>query len=846
MVKLHFAIRFGTTSPGTNLKMRRIFTRTISIAISSLLALQSVFAQGPQPLATVAPSAAGMSPAQLTNIDQIVEAEIAKKQLPGAVVLVGRQGKIVWRRAYGNRALEPREEPMTTDTIFDLASLTKVVATATSMMILVERGLVRLGDSVSRYIPEFAENGKRNITVEQLLIHRSGLIADNEIKDYEQGPAKAMENIWRLAPLAEAGSKFIYSDVNYIVLAELVRRAGGKPINEFAAENLFAPLGMKDTGYKPAATLKSRVAPTEKRGGGATVASTGEKASGQEHWMRGEVHDPRAYLLGGVAGHAGLFSTADDLAIYCQMILNGGEYQGRRILSPLTVARMTEGRPSGGNGTDGLVRGLGWDIFTGFSANRGDLFPVGSFGHTGFTGTGLWLDPLSETFVVFLSNRVHPKLDPKQPADVGSLRGRVASVVASSIIAPPFAETGRGRDRETERRGGALQTLSVSPSLRPSVTALALNGIDVLKRDNFALLKGKRVGLITNHTGRDRDGASTIDLLHKASDVKLVALFSPEHGIRGALDQEKITNSTDEKTGLPIFSLYGETRAPTAEMLKDLDVLVFDIQDVGARFYTYISTMGMAMEAAAKNKKPFIVLDRVNPINGEDVEGSLADLDKQSFIAYHPIPVRHGMTVGEIAGLFNTERGISADLQVVRVEDWKRSAWFDETGLTWINPSPNMRSLTEATLYPGVCLLEPTNVSVGRGTDTPFEVIGAPWIDGRKLAEALNRANLPGVRFVPVRFTPKSSVHKDAECGGVNIIITDRRVFESVITGLELAVHLKKLFPRDFSVERFNRLLVNQKIFDAFRSGADARAMRQIWESDLNSFRAIRRKYLLY
>jgi uncharacterized protein YbbC (DUF1343 family)/CubicO group peptidase (beta-lactamase class C family) len=827
----------------------RNFRTAAAITLSCLMMQSAVIARPsqdapPQPLATGAPSAVGMSPAHLAHIDELVEAEIARKQLPGAVVLVGRQGKIVWRRAYGNRALEPRQEPMTTDTIFDLASLTKVVATATSVMLLVERGQVRLGDPVSRYIPEFAENGKRGITVEQLLIHRSGLIADNDIKDYEQGPVRAMENIWRLAPLAEAGSKFIYSDVNFIVLAELVKRVGGKPVNEFAAENIFAPLGMKDTGFKPAAALNARIAPSEKRGGGATVASTGEKAAGEEHWMRGEVHDPRAHLLGGVAGHAGLFSTADDLAIYCQMILNGGEYQGRRILSPLTVARMREGRHSGGNGQDGLVRGLGWDLFTGFSANRGDLFPVGSFGHTGFTGTGLWLDPASESFVVFLSNRVHPKLDPKQPADVGSLRGRVASVVAASIVAPPFA--GKVNPFERLDFGPGLQ---IPPRVKFSDLARetqTLNGIDVLKRDNFALLKSKRIGLITNHTGRDREGAPTIDLLHKAPDVKLVALFSPEHGIRGVLDQPNVPNTTDEKTGLPIFSLYGETKAPTDEMLKDLDALVFDIQDIGARFYTYISTMGMAMEAAAKNKKQFIVLDRVNPINGEDVEGSLADLDKLSMIAYHPIPIRHGMSVGELAGLFNRERGINADLQVVRVEDWKRGAWLDETGLTWINPSPNMRSLTQATLYPGVCLLEPVNVSVGRGTDTPFEVIGAPWLDGRKLAAAMNQAGLPGVRFVPVRFTPKSSVHKDAECGGVNLIITDRRVFEPVITGFELAVQLKKLFPNDFSVERFNRLLVNQKVFDAFRSGADARALKQLWESDLDGFRAIRRKYLLY
>ena len=836
--------------------MQKRLNCSIAITLVCLLAFQAVLAQSPNSTATLmttAPSAVGMSPTHLTNIDTIVEAEIAKKQLPGAVVLVGRQGKIVWRRAYGNRALEPQPEAMTTDTIFDLASLTKIVATATSVMILVERGLVRLGDPVSRYIPEFAENGKRAITVEHLLVHRSGLIADNDIRDYEQGPEKAIENIWRLAPLNEVGSKMIYSDVNFIVLAELVKRVSGKPVDQFALENIYQPLGMKDTGYKPVerlgAAVKSRIAPTEQRGGAEQnrtregAAKEGEVVAKEtERWMRGEVHDPRSYLLGGVAGHAGLFSTADDLAIYCQMILNGGEYQGRRILSPMGVQRMTEPRPSAGNGGDGNSRGLGWDVYSGFSANRGDLFPIGSFGHTGFTGTGLWLDPSSQTFVVFLSNRVHPKLDSKKPADVSSLRGRVASVVASAIVAAPFGNGTVGK------RSNEATVASASQPPRPSASSLShsLNGIDVLKRDGFALLKGKRVGLITNHTGLDCDGNPTIDVLHKAPDVKLVALFSPEHGIRGALDQEKIINSTDEKTGLPVFSLYGETRKPTAEMLKDIDVLVFDIQDIGARFYTYISTMGLAMEEAAKNGKTFVVLDRVNPINGTDVEGPLADHDKLSFIAHHQIPVRHGMTVGELAQLFNKERAINADLQIVRVEDWKRNQWFDETGLTWINPSPNMRSLTEATLYPGVGLIETTNVSVGRGTDTPFELVGAPWIDGRKFAEALNSAKLPGVRFVPVRFTPKASVHKDVECGGVNIIVTDRDRFEAVLLGMELAVQLKKLFAKDFAVDKFTRLLVNQKIYDAYRQDSDSRALKQMWETDLEGFRAIRRKYLLY
>jgi uncharacterized protein YbbC (DUF1343 family)/CubicO group peptidase (beta-lactamase class C family) len=838
--------------------MRNKFHCSAAVTLIVLMITQSAFAQSQASTATLptaAPSAVGMSPTQLTYIDQIVEAEIAKKQLPGAVVLVGRQGKIVWRRAYGNRALEPQPEPMTVDTIFDLASLTKIVATATSVMILVERGLVRLGDPVSRYIPEFAESGKRAITVEHLLVHRSGLIADNDIKDYEHGPEKAMENIWRLAPLNEAGAKFIYSDVNFIVLAELVKRVSGKPVDQFALENIYQPLGMKDTGYKPlerlGAQVQSRIAPTEQRGGPDQnrnregAAKEGEVvAKDAEHWMRGEVHDPRSYLLGGVAGHAGLFSTADDLAIYCQMILNGGDYQGRRILSPMGVQRMTEARPSAGNASDSNVRGLGWDIYSGFSANRGDLLPIGSFGHTGFTGTGLWLDPASETFVVFLSNRVHPKLDPKKPADVSSLRGRVASVVASAITLAPFSGKGTNRPNDGPLTGRQFDKLVPLASASP--LSQTLNGIDVLKRDGFALLKGKRVGLITNHTGRDRDGNPTIDVLHKAPDMKLVALFSPEHGIRGALDQEKITNTTDEKTGLPVFSLYGETRKPTAEMLKDIDVLVFDIQDIGARFYTYVSTMGLAMEVAAKNGKTFVVLDRVNPINGIDVDGPLADGDKLSFIAHHQIPVRHGMTVGELAQLFNKERAINADLHIVRVEDWKRSQWFDETGLTWINPSPNMRSLAEATLYPGVGLIETTNVSVGRGTDTPFELLGAPWIDGRKLAEVLNNANLPGVRFVPVRFTPKASVHKDVECGGVNIIVTDRRNFEAVLMGMEIAVQLHKLYRKDFGADRFNRLLVNQKVYDAFLQGSDARALKQIWEIELDGFRIIRRKYLLY
>ncbi|HEV2905029.1 MAG TPA: exo-beta-N-acetylmuramidase NamZ domain-containing protein, partial [Pyrinomonadaceae bacterium] len=507
-----------------------------------------------------------------------------------------------------------------------------------------------------------------------------------------------------------------------------------------------------------------------------------------ERWLRGQVHDPTSFRMAGVAGHAGLFSTADDLAIYCQMILNGGSYRGVRILSPMAVATMT--RPHAVSDT-GAARGLGWDFASSFSVNKGDLFPLGSFGHTGFTGTSLWIDPASDTFVVFLSNRVHP--DGK--GDVASLRGRVASIVAGAITDTTVAKArAQAADASAELLTSLARLNTTQRAAQPATApdAQVLTGIDVLERDGFKQLSGMRIGLITNHTGRNRAGRSTIDVLFKAPGVKLVALFSPEHGIRGLLD-DKVSDAKDEQTGLPIYSLYGESRRPKPEHLKNLDALVFDIQDVGARFYTYISTLGYAMEEAAKVKLPVYVLDRANPINGVDVEGPLADGDKFSFVVYHAIPVRHGMTVGELAGLFNEQRKIGADVRVIKMENWRRAMWLDSTNLTWINPSPNMRSLTHATLYPGVGLLETTNVSVGRGTDTPFEVLGAPWLDGQRLASYLNARQIPGVRFVPIRFTPKSSVHKDQECGGVNIIATDRTRLQSVTMGIEIAAALRHL-----------------------------------------------------
>jgi uncharacterized protein YbbC (DUF1343 family)/CubicO group peptidase (beta-lactamase class C family) len=827
----------------------------------------SAFAQG---LPLAAPPTVGMNAEKLKQIDALVEKDIAAKKLPGAVVVVGRKGKIVYRKAFGNRSLVPTAEKMTVDTIFDVASLTKPIATATSIMILVERGDLRLNDTIGRFIPEIEDEQAKRVTIQQLLTHTSGYRPDFDLGEKWTGRDGMLAALKKEKLRNPPGTRFVYSDIGFIVLGEIVQRVSSLPLNEYAKQEFISDLKFKDSFFTPlhgvvfdnlsslpsgktASFLdgqKVRLAPTEKFEGQQNYL--GSKFEGDEKKgnviLRGEVHDPTAFRMNGVAGHAGLFSTADDLARYCQMILNGGIWDGKRIMSAQTVARMTAPYVVS---EDGATRGLGWDMNTGFSQNRGEFFPLGSFGHTGFTGTSVWIDRVSQTFVVFLSNRVHP--DGK--GDVTPLRARVATVVASAIEDVPIekfreaeADYFAAVAPQIERFKAAQQSVppAVAGGSAVAKNQVVLNGIDVLEKENFKSLEGLRIGLVTNQTGRNLDGKPTIDVLKEAKNVQLVALFSPEHGIRGLLDQEKISDSVDEKTGLPIYSLYGETRRPRLEQLQNLDAIIFDIQDIGARFYTYISTLKNVMEEAAKAKKTVIVLDRVNPINGADVEGSIADADRLSFIAAHPISVRHAMTVGELAQMFNSEDKIGADLRIVKMENWSRRMWFDETNQTWINPSPNMRSLTQATLYPGIGLLETTNLSVGRGTDTPFEIIGAPWLDGRKLAAYLNARNLSGVRFVPVKFKPNASVFKDENLGGINIVITDRRAFKPVRVGIEIAVALRKLFPADWKIENYNRLLVSAEIFELVKRGDAPEQIERAWQSKLDEFKKRRAAFLIY
>lgn len=793
-----------------------------AFALAGLLVVHVPLAAQPR---SAEPASSPFDVTRLQLIETLVDEAIAEQALPGAVVAVGTDERIVWQTSRGQRALQPAVEPMTLDTIFDLASLTKVVATTTAVMMLIEDGRLRLNDRVATYVPGFEIHDKRNITLRHLMTHTSGLRPDVDLLPEWSGYDKAIELAIDEVPRSRPDERFVYSDINYFLLGHIVGVVSGQPLDEFTRERIFVPLGMHDTMFNPPAALTPRIAPTER-----CLPFAYPCTSTAGDWLRGIVHDPTARRMNGVAGHAGLFSTAADLARFCRMLLNGGTLDGVRILSPLGVARMIQ--PSSPDGHR-ATRGLGWDIDSPFSSNRGELLPVGSFGHTGFTGTSLWIDPRTSTFVVFLSNRVHP--DGK--GDVTPLRARVATIVGSALVGVEPSVAFGAPAPGTLSPGGSVA--AAEPS-RPVQT-----GIDVLRAERFSRLAGRRVGLLTNHTGRARDGATTIDLLHTAPDVTLVALFSPEHGIRGILDA-KVPSSRDEKTGLPIYSLYGETRRPTDEMLKGIDTMVIDLQDIGARFYTYMTSVAYVMEEAAPRDIEVFVLDRPNPINGWQVEGPLQDGSAQGFTGYFPMPIRHGMTLGELATLFNAEKEIGAKLTVVEMEGWRRDAWWDETGLMWVNPSPNMRNLWQATMYPGIGAIEFANLSVGRGTDGPFQYVGAPWIDGVRLADALNARSLPGIRFYPVQFTPTSSRYAKESCEGVYLVVTDRNAVRPVRVGLEIVSAVAELFPGHLDLGRTARLFGSADQLARALKGEATDEIAKAWTATESSWRTVRARYLRY
>jgi SSS family transporter len=764
---------------------------------------------------------------EFRQIDRIVEAGIAAKKFPGAVVIAGHDGQIIFHKAYGSSSLIPAPETMTEDTIFDLASLTKVLATAPAVMQLYEQGRFRLNDPVAEYLPEFAANGKEDITIRQLLTHYSGLPPDVSLDDPWEGKAEGLRRAFNSTPVTAPGVQFRYSDINFIVLGALVEKLSGLTLDQYQKRYLAEPLGVEHMQFLPPESWRGRIAPTQ---------------FDQGVMLRGVVHDPTSRRMGGVAGHAGLFSTAGDVAVYAQNLLD--RLAGRPShfpLSQLTLQKMTTpAQPATGT----ALRGLGWDIESPYSSNRGELFPVGSFGHTGFTGTSLWIDQTSDTYVVFMSNAVYPN----GSTSINAIRGGVASEIARWVKVHPdngsmvAKITGYNESIAGERRWQARNG---------NVT----NGIDVLEETQFAPLAalaqkhgGKlRVGLLTNQTGLDAQGRRTIDILAAAPSLQLKVIFSPEHGIQGTLDKQGIEDTKDASTGLPVISLFGKQLRPSSDTLRSLDAVLIDIQDAGVRFYTYETAVRYFLEAAGQTGTDIVVLDRPDPVTGEFVQGPLSDSGSESYVNVAPIPVRHGMTLGELAQYFNGEYKMHAALTVVAMKGWQRGDWFDSTGLVWTNPSPNLRSLRAAILYPGVGLIETTNISVGRGTDTPFEYVGAPWIDGPALARVLNARFLPGVRFVPVEFTPKPPYpYADQVCHGIELIVTDRTVLDSPELGLEIAFAIHKVSGDKFQLNKIDRLLANKGVLDGLLAGRDPQRLAEEWRQQVNDFEARRKAYLLY
>ncbi|MEX2579519.1 MAG: exo-beta-N-acetylmuramidase NamZ domain-containing protein [Verrucomicrobiales bacterium] len=801
--------------------------RNIPIALASLFVLSHLFAGAASPA-----RAGAMQKAKLAAIDREIDKAIDDGNIPGAVLWIESKGEI-YHKAYGNRAVSPRTEPMAADTIFDVASLTKVLATTPAILHLFERGKLSLDAPVSRYIPEFLEGGVRsvpegekvvaedreNITVFHLLTHQSGLppgifLSERDFWGYDEGVNRAAT----VGLIEKPGTRFRYSDVNFILLGEIVSRVSGQRIDSYVEDHFYGPLRMTDTSYLPPVFRHARVAPTTE------IEDYG--------LVRGQVHDPTARRMEGVAGHAGVFSTARDVATFTRLLLKDGMFENSLVLGGGTIDMATSNQLPA---TFGYQRGLGWDIGSPFAYQRGERFPLGGFGHTGWTGTSIWVDPASETFVILLANRNHPN----EGGSIKPLRIKVGTLAAEAV---GYTET-----VPLVSRGPSLgDTLGMPTAADRS--GPVLNGIDVLERDEFSALSGLTIGLVTNQTGVNRERRSTIDLLAHAPGVELKALFSPEHGIRGESESDSVDDDRDASTGLPVYSLYkSENRQPTASQLEGLDALVFDIQDIGCRFYTFVSTMGLSMEAAAAQGRKFIVLDRVNPIGGIVVDGPIRSGEGNDFVAFHDIPVQHGMTVGELARMFNEERDVGVDLTVVEVEGWDPETRFDETELPWVNPSPNIRSLTQAMLYPGIGLVEFTNLSVGRGTATPFEHVGAPWIHEGRLARRLAEKNVPGVVFLPTKFTPQSSVYEGEDCAGVRVVITDREALRPLSVGLALMTALYERHPDTFTLEeKGNVLLRHQPTLDRILAGDSWQEIREGWDRELDRFLKRREAFLLY
>jgi SSS family transporter len=891
-----------------------IFSKQSARSLASAMLLLALLAHGAK--------ATAQTTADFSQVSRLISNAVAAHKLPGAVVVISHDGRVAFEQSYGVRKLDGEPgldgissaaEPMTDDTIFDMASLSKDLATATGVMQLYEAGkITSFDDPVEKYLPGFNathDAQRAKVTLRMLLTHTSGEAPDVNLKDSWglAAPDKA-EGLHRAltTPLKDApGSVFTYSDINFILLGDLIETLSGQSEDVYAIQHIFQPLGMTETRYLPAekvcgphkvvgaavawvhpppgrigmvcpqgtwsTSLLSRIAPT-------THDDEGNAATNPHFNMltRGTVHDPTTRRMGGVAGHAGVFSTAHDVALFAQALLD--RLAGRPSNFPLkqsTLELMTSPEQPGHTATDisdanaasdkakksrsgtfdpmlapaypaikgRNLRGFGWDIDTAFSKPRGALFPIGSFGHTGFTGTSLWMDPSSDTYVILLANAVHPRGNPP----ISNLRGDVATAAAAAL--------GVGS--------------SVAPTNHTSTT---LPGVDVLEQSHFADVASavKRhnehlaFGLLTNQSGLDSHGLRTIDVLttdlpKSVHQAKLSVMFSPEHGITGKLDSEKVDGEVDGPTGLHVVSLYGAhiaDRKPTHEQLKNLDAVIIDLQDAGVHFWTYEAATGYFLEAASAEQTEFhhdleiIVLDRPNLVGGVAVQGPVSDPGTESYVNYMPLPVRHGMTLGELAKYIVATKHLATHLTVVPMQNWSRADYFADTGLPWTNPSPNLRSPEAAILYAGLGLIESTNISVGRGTASPFSFFGAAWMKAADVVSALDARKIPGVGFEPI----KVSIAEDSNhypfhgqtIDAVHVTVLDKAALDTPEMGVEILAVLHRLYPQQFQLQKAMTLICNQSTMEALKRGDDPRSIAAAWNSGLASFKSARSSYLIY
>jgi SSS family transporter len=979
-----------------SLVFRKQSKRTITATASLLLLFLLSFPQGICVPRATAQTPVATAAADFSQVSKLINDAIAAHKLPGAVVLIGHNNKVVFEQAYGVRKLagEPGldgkpspAEPMTEDTIFDMASVTKDLATATAIMQLYEQGKIASFDyPVEKYLPAFNEQHdpqRAKVTLRMLLTHTSGEAPDVSLKDPWGLSAPDKAEGFRRAlttPLKDApGIVFTYSDVNFILLGDLVETLSGQPEDVYARQHIFEPLGMTETRYLPLAkacgphktigaaivwapkppgnmlfacpagdwstSLLPRIAPTTHDDESKAIPADNPHF---DMLTRGTVHDPTTRRMGGVAGHAGVFSTAHDVSLFASSLLEKLVHNtGPFPLKQSTLVLMTQPEQPGHNPRqipnaqaandeaikagdkpaepglaphypaikDQSLRGFGWDIDTGFSKPRGAIFAIGSFGHTGFTGTSLWMDPASDTYVILLANAIHPR---GGNGPISNLRGEVATAAAKTLGlaniayqpkdcdgkldgAPVTVEQKAAEQRWCDTSGatdchGVL--VCASPELRASPTPAAhiqrvtmtgpseasalgliaadngrfpplgyapssptttLTGIEVLESTHFAAFKGlQHVGLLTNQTGLDAHGARTIDILI-ANHQPLATLFSPEHGINGTLDKEGITSTIDPATHLPVISLYGNKpadRHPTHAQLKDLDAVVIDLQDAGVHFWTYEAAAGYFLEAAALEKSQchhdlhMIVLDRPDLVGGVAVQGPVSDPGSESYVNYMSLPVRHGLTLGELMQYANAAKHLNASLTVIPMQHWSRSEYFADTGLPWVNPSPNLRSPDAAILYPALGLIETTNISVGRGTEHPFSFFGASWMEAQDVAAALTARAIPGVVFSaaiePIAEDSNHYPFHGQPIPAVRLTVTDRNAFDSPETGIEILSVLHKLYPTQFQLAKVQTLLCNRATLEALERGDDPRSISQSWNAALGQFKAARAPYLLY